>query len=237
MKLFKHFIPMLVIIMLVALLMGTGMDEYLSFESLVEHHQLLSEQVAAHALLASLVYLLVYIVAVALSLPASMVMTLTGGFLFGAVWGAMMAVTGATIGATLLFLVAKTSLGDFLLAKAGNSVKKLQKGFEEDVWSYMFVLRIVPIFPFFLVNLAPAFLGVPLRVYVVATFIGIIPGAFVYALAGSGLSHIFEQGKSFSPVSIFTPEMMFAFAGLGLLALLPVIYKRLVQRKGARGRS
>jgi len=137
----------------------------------------------------------------------------------------------------MLFLIAKTSLGDFLLAKAGESVKKLQSGFEEDVWSYMFILRLVPIFPFFLVNLAPAFLGVPLRVYLVATFFGIMPATFVYALAGSGLGKVFEQGESFSAASILTPEIMGAFLGLGLLALVPVIYKRFTKTKGSAKKS
>jgi len=207
------------------------LEQYLSFDALAEHRHALAEQVAMHPMMASLVYISIYILVVALSLPGGMVMTLSGGFLFGAVWGASMAVTGATLGATILFLIAKTSLGDFLLAKAGNTVKKLQAGFEEDVWSYMFILRVVPIFPFFLVNLAPAFLGVPLRVYVVATFFGIIPATFVYALAGSGLGKVFEQGESFSASSILTPEMMGAFLGLGLLALVPVIYKRLAKTK------
>jgi len=229
MDILKRFIPILVIVAAIVTFFILDLGQYLSFDALAEHRQALSEQVAKHPVLASLVYISVYILVVALSLPGGMVMTLSGGFLFGAVWGTSMAVTGATLGATLLFLIAKTSLGDFLLAKAGHTVKKLQAGFEADVWSYMFILRIVPIFPFFLVNLAPAFLGVPLRVYVVATFFGIIPATFVYALAGSGLGKVFEQGEHFSAASILTPEMMGAFLGLGLLALVPVIYKRLAK--------
>jgi len=229
MDILKRFMPILVIVAAIVTFFILDLGQYLSFDALAEHRHVLSEQVATNPVMASLVYITVYILVVALSLPGGMVMTLSGGFLFGAVWGTSMAVTGATLGATLLFLIAKTSLGDFLLAKAGNTVKKLQAGFEADVWSYMFILRVVPIFPFFLVNLAPAFLGVPLRVYVVATFFGIIPATFVYALAGSGLGKVFEQGEHFSAASILTPEMMGAFLGLGLLALVPVIYKRLAK--------
>jgi len=240
MDILKRFIPILAIVAAIVSFFALDLGQYLSFDALAEHRQALSEQVAMHPIMASLVYISVYILVVALSLPGGLVMTLSGGFLFGAVWGTSMAVTGATLGATILFLIAKTSLGDFLLEKAGNTVQKLQAGFEEDVWSYMFILRVVPIFPFFLVNLAPAFLGVPLRVYVVATFFGIIPATFVYALAGSGLGKVFEQGESFSATSILTPEMMGAFLGLGLLALVPVIYKRLAKtndRKESSGEA
>lgn len=237
MDILKRFLPVLVIIIAIVSFFALDLGQYLSFDALAEHRHALSQQVTMHPIMASLLYISIYILVVALSLPGGMVMTLSGGFLFGAVWGTSMAVTGATLGATILFLIAKTSLGDFLLAKAGNTVKKLQAGFEEDVWSYMFILRVVPIFPFFLVNLAPAFLGVPLRIYVLATFFGIIPATFVYALAGSGLGKVFEQGKSFSAASILTPEMTGAFLGLGLLALVPVIYKRLAKTKDSAKES
>jgi len=227
----KRVLPIIVIATAIAAFFFFDLGQYLSFDALAEHRHTLASYVEAHALWASLIYLAMYIAVVAFSLPGGMVMTLAGGFLFGAVWGAAMAVTGATLGATILFLIAKTSLGDFLLAKAGNTIKKLQAGFEEDVWSYMFILRVVPIFPFFLVNLAPAFLGVPLRVYVVATFFGIIPGTFVYALAGSGLGQVFDQGGTFSAANIMTPSMMGAFFGLGILAVIPVLYKKWQQKE------
>lgn len=231
MNILKRSIPILVIVAAFVIFFALDLGQYLSFDALAKHRHTLLEQVALHSVIASLVYIGIYILVVAFSLPGALVMTLSGGFLFGAVWGASMAVAGATLGATILFLIAKTSLGDFLLAKAGNTVKKLQAGFEEDVWSYMFILRVVPIFPFFLVNLAPAFLGVPLRVYFIATFFGIIPGTFVYALAGSGLGQVFDQGATFSATNIMTPTMVAAFVGLGLLALVPVVYKRLLKTK------
>ncbi|MDQ6974302.1 MAG: TVP38/TMEM64 family protein [Mariprofundaceae bacterium] len=228
---FKRILPLIVIAAAIAAFFFFDLEHYLSFEALANHRHTLAAYVESHILSASLIYLGVYTVVVALSLPGGLLMTLTGGFLFGAVWGATMAVIGATLGATILFLIAKTSLGDFLLAKAGDTIKKLQAGFEEDVWSYMFILRVVPIFPFFLVNLAPAFLGVPLRVYVVATFIGIIPGTFVYALAGSGLGQVFDQGLTFSAANIMTPTMMGALFGLGMLAVIPVLYKKWKQNE------
>ena len=141
--------------------------------------------------------------------------------------GALYTVVGATLGATAIFLIAKTSLGDVLLAKADKHIKSMQHGFAENEMSYMFVLRLVPLFPFFIVNLVPAFLGVSLRTYIIATFFGIMPATFVYTLAGSGLGTVFEQGEAFSIIGILTPEMIGALFGLALLSLIPVIYKKL----------
>jgi len=164
---------------------------------------------------------------VAFSLPGALVMTVSGGFLFGAIAGASYAVIGATLGAVALFLAAKTSLGDYLLAKAGGSMKKMQRGFAENALSYLFVLRLVPLFPFFLVNLAPAFLGVPLRIYFIATLFGIMPATFVFASAGSGLGSVLDQGGEISLQGVMTPEILGSLFGLALLSLLPVIYKYL----------
>jgi len=203
------------------------LNQYLSFAALAEHRHSLLDWVGAHAWLAPLAYIGLYIVVVAFSLPGGAVMTISGGFLFGAVAGGAYAVIGATLGATALFLVAKSSLGDFLLAKAGSVVKKMQAGFEENALSYMFVLRLIPLFPFFLVNLAPAFLGVPLRVYLIATFFGIMPGSFVFALVGAGLGSVFDAGNTFSIQGVMTPQMIAALTGLAALALVPVIYKKI----------
>jgi len=222
----KKSLPLIIIAMFTGLFFTLGFHEYLSFEQLQEHRLLLSNWVTTQPLFAALSYMLVYIIVVAFSLPGGMVMTLAGGFLFGAVWGGLYAVIGATLGAAAIFLIAKTSLGDFLMAKAGDSIKKMQRGFQENALSYMFVLRLVPLFPFFIVNLVPAFLGVALRTYLVATFFGIMPATFVFALAGSGLGKVFEQGGEFSAAGILTPEMIGALLGLALLSLVPVIYKK-----------
>jgi len=213
--------------MVIVLFITLDLGRFISFDSLKEHREALNGWVSMHPLLAPLVYMLLYIVVVAFSLPGGAVMTISGGFLFGTALGGGYAVLGATVGATALFLIAKTSIGDFLMTKVGPGIHKLQAGFSDNAMSYMFVLRLVPIFPFFLVNLAPAFLGVSLRVYLIATFFGIMPATFVYALAGSGLGSVFDQGGEFSIGSILTPEMMGALIGLALLSLIPVIYKRI----------
>ncbi|MDQ6987643.1 MAG: TVP38/TMEM64 family protein [Mariprofundaceae bacterium] len=227
----QRLLPVLVLFAGLAAFFALDLNRYLSFSALAEHRVALLAWVDANRLLPPLIYMLIYVAVVAFSLPGGAVMTISGGFLFGALMGGIYAVAGATLGATALFLIAKTSLGDYLLAKAGPVVKKMQAGFEENALSYMFVLRLMPLFPFFLVNLAPAFLGVPLRIYFIATFFGIMPATFVFALVGAGLGSVFDSGQSFSLQGVLTPQMMAALGGLALLALLPVFYKKI---KGKR---
>jgi len=226
----RRTLPLLALVAGLTAFFALDLNRYLSFSALGEHRVALLAWVSANSLIAPLLYMLVYVVVVAFSLPGGAVMTISGGFLFGAVMGGVYAVTGATLGATALFLIAKTSLGDYLLAKAGPAIKKMQTGFEENALSYMFVLRLIPLFPFFLVNLAPAFLGVSLRVYIIATFFGIMPGSFVYALVGAGLGSVFDRGEAFTLAGVMTPQMIAALVGLALLALVPVAYKKLKGR-------
>ena len=229
----KRFTPLLLLLSVLALFLFFDLDRYLSFEVLAKHRTLLLSWVSLYPVVMPLLYMLVYIVVVAFSLPGGLVMTVTGGFLFGAVAGGVYTVIGATLGAASLFLLAKTSIGDYLLSKAGDGIKKMQAGFAENALSYMFVLRLVPIFPFFLVNLVPAFLGVSLRVYLIATFFGIMPATFVFALAGSGIGSVLDRGEGITMQGVMTPEIVGALSGLALLSLIPVIYKRV--RKPAVG--
>jgi uncharacterized membrane protein YdjX (TVP38/TMEM64 family) len=186
--------------------------------------------VAEHAVLASILYVAIYAAVVAASLPGGAVLTVTGGFLFGSVAGTLHVVVAATLGATLLFLIARTTFGDALRAKAGPFLKKMEAGFQENAFNYLLVLRLIPLFPFFIVNLVPAFLGVPLRTYALATFIGIIPGSFVYASVGAGLGSVFDQNAAFSPAGVLTPEIVVALVGLAVLAIVPVLYRKLKAR-------
>jgi len=158
-------------------------------------------------------------------------MTIAGGFLFGAVLGTAWVVLSATLGATILFVIAKTSLGDLLRAKAGPWLRKMENGFKENALSYLLVLRLIPLFPFFVVNLVPAFLGVPLRTYVIGTLLGIVPGSFVFATVGAGLGSIFDSNEAFTATGILTPEIVTALVGLSLLSLLPVAYKAVAARR------
>ena len=162
--------------------------------------------------------------------PIATLITVLGGFLFGRYVGTALVVTGATVGATALFVAAKTSIADTLRARAGRTMRKMEAGFRRNAFSYMLVLRLVPIFPFFLVNLAPAFLGVSLRTFVLATFIGIIPGSFVYVQVGTGLGSVLDAGGELSLSGILTPDVIIALVGLAVLSLLPVAYRCFTHR-------
>jgi len=223
----KKFAPLLVLILGLAAFFVLGLDKYVSEAALREHRADLGDFVARNFVLSILLYCLVYSVSTALSLPGGALLTLTGGFLFGSVVGTTVSVIGATIGASLLFLAARTAFGDMLRTRAGSAIDRMRAGFQENALSYLLFLRLIPAFPFFLVNLVPAFLNVRFSTYVIGTFIGIIPGTAVFALVGSGLGEIFDRGEAFSLSSVFTIEIMLGLSGLAVLALLPVLYKKM----------
>jgi len=232
-SLFKRALPILVLAALAAGFFGLGLDQYLTFEALREHRAALTGFVSSYGVLAIAAFVGIYATATALSLPGGTVLSVAGGFLFNSILGTAWVVIGATIGATIVFLIAKTAFGDALRAKAGPSLRKMERGFQENALSYLLVLRLIPLFPFFVVNLVPAFLGVPLRTYVIGTFIGIIPGAFVFASVGAGLGSVFDSAGSFSPAGVLTPQIITALVGLSVLSLLPVAYKKWKARGAA----
>ena len=155
-------------------------------------------------------------------MPGAVFLTLAGGFLFGVALGAALTVAGATIGATLIFLLAKTIFGENALDRFGAPAARLAENIRRNAGSYLLVLRLVPLFPFFLVNLAPAFVGVPILTYVVTTFFGIIPGTVVFSLAGAGLGSVLDQGGALTPGSILTPEIIAGLVGLAALSLAAI---------------
>ena len=221
---------MAVIVAGFAAVFAFGLDAYLDVETLRRHHGELAAWVADHAVLAAAIFCVLYAVVVLLSLPGGAVMTIAGGFVFGAAWTTAYVVVSATVGATGLFLVAKTALGDPLRARAGPFIQRVEKGFRANALSYLLVLRLIPLFPFWLVNLAPAFLGVPLRVYVVATFFGIMPGTAVYAWVGGGLGQLLAEGGEPNLGMIFEPHILLPLIALAALSTLPIVYRRLRRR-------
>ncbi len=231
---FKKLLPLLVLMTGLVVFFASGLNEYLSFEQLKTHRGALVGWVDEFGMLAVLVYVLLYAVVVAFSLPGGAVMTITGGFLFGALAATGAVVIGATVGATVIFLAARTAFADFFHAKAGPAVQKMEAGFQDNALSYLLVLRLIPLFPFFIVNLVPALLGVPLGTYVLGTFFGIIPGTFVYASVGAGLGALFEAGQTPDLGIIFQPEILTPIVGLAVLALLPVAYKKWKASRGDR---
>lgn len=226
----RRFLPIALVAAALALAYALGVHEFLSLEQLRLHHRTLLAFVAAHPVTAPLGYAAIYALAVALSLPGAVVLTVAGGFLFGAWLGTGLTVIAATTGATLIFLAARSAFGDLLRARAGPALRRMEEGFRRDAFSYLLMLRLIPLFPFFLVNLVPAFLGVRLRTYVAATLLGIIPATLVFTLAGCGLDRLVEGRGDVSLDSLLTPEMVAALSGLALLALAPVLYRRYVQK-------
>ncbi|MBX6324204.1 MAG: TVP38/TMEM64 family protein [Rhodospirillaceae bacterium] len=226
--------PLLALALAAGLCFALGGTEYLTFDSLRENRPWLMQAVGARPILSAAAFVGLYVLVVTLSIPGATVLTVCGGFLFGQLWGLVLTVVGATLGATALFLIARTTLGEALRARTGPWLDRMQRGFAEGALSYLLVLRLVPLFPFFVVNLVPALLGVPLTTFVLATFIGIIPGSFVYASVGAGLGRVFESGLSFRPEEALTPQILTALVGLAILSLLPVAYRKLTRGRGGR---
>ena len=224
-------VPILVLVAGLAAFFLLGWHKYVSFDVLRENRQNLLDLVAQYGVIAGLGYVVVYALVAAFSIPGGAILTITGGFLFGPFLGAAYVVVGATLGATALFLAARYAFADLLRAKAGPAIRKMEDGFRENAFNYLLVLRLVPLFPFFVVNLVPAFLGVTLRAYVIATFIGIIPGSFVYALVGNGLGAIFDRGEVPDTGAIFQPQFLAPILGLAVLSVIPLIYKKVKARK------
>ena len=227
----KRFLPIGILVAGFFAFFALGLNDYVSLEVLKENRIALLDYVARNAILASAVFLLIYAVAIAFSVPGGAILTLVGGFMFGTIWGASLVVVGATLGATCVFLAAKTALGDILRRKAGPWMAKLEAGFQEDATSYLITLRLVPLAPFWLVNLVPAFFGVRLRTFVLTTFFGIIPGTVVYASVGAGVGVIFDAGGEPDLGIIFDPGILLPLIGIALLSLVPVVYKKLKARK------
>jgi uncharacterized membrane protein YdjX (TVP38/TMEM64 family) len=223
----------LVLLVLAAIGGAILFRDALSFEALRDSRAaLLAFRDQAYPL-AMLAFVAAYAVVVALSLPGGTVATLTGGFLFGLFPGTLLNVTGATLGATILFLAVRSGLGAGLarrLDQSSGPVLRVKQGIDRNQWSMLFLIRLLPIIPFFVANLLPALLDVPLRRYVISTFLGIIPGALVFTSVGAGLGTVFDQGATPDLGVIFTPPVLLPLLGLAALSALPILLN--LRRKG-----
>lgn len=225
----------LAIILIVAIAGTILLRDHLSFEALRDNREVLVAFREDNLALMLVLFLASYIAIVAFSLPGATIATLTGGFLFGTALGTGINVLGATLGATLLFLAARHGFGETLKAKMDASdgvIRKIKAGIDENQWSMLFFIRLVPAVPFFVANLIPAFLGVPLHRFVVSTFLGIIPGGLVFTSVGAGLGEVFEAGATPDLGIIFEPHILLPILGLSLLAALPILLKALRGKKG-----
>jgi uncharacterized membrane protein YdjX (TVP38/TMEM64 family) len=218
----------IVAILVVAVLGAVFLRPYLSFAMLAENRQILIDLVALHWALSVGAFIALYIVVVAFSLPGATVMTLTGGFLFGLFPGVLFNIAGASIGAVLIFLAVRMGFGEALAARidAGEgAVQRLKRGIDDNQYSVLFLMRLVPAVPFFVANVLPALLNVPLGRYALTTALGIIPGALVITSVGVGLGDVIAAGAAPDLSVIFSPPILLPILGLAALAALPMLLK------------
>ncbi len=222
-----RYLPALVIIAALAGFFALDLDRYFSLDALRDNREALNAWVDASPLRALALFVLAYAGAVAISFPGASILTVFGGFMFGLALGVPAIVFAATIGAAIIFLVSRSALGDILKDRVGGSLAQMEKGFRENELSYMFVLRLAPVFPFWAVNIAAGLLGVSLRNFLLGTSIGIIPGSFVYASIGNAAGAAFDAGEDVSLTGILLqPATLIPIFGLVLLSLAPIAVKR-----------
>lgn len=225
----------LLVIALVAAIGAFTLRDYLSFRTLADNREALLAFRDANYALSVGAFVAAYVAIVAFSLPGATIATLTGGFLFATFPGVLFNVSGATLGAIAIFMAARWGLGERLAQRmeAGEGlVKRIKDGIDENQWSMLFLIRLVPAVPFFVANLVPALVGVPLNRFAISTFLGIIPGALVYTSVGAGLGAVFERGETPNLGIIFEPHILFPILGLCALAALPILLKALRGKKG-----
>jgi len=229
----RRLVPVAILLVGLALFLLFDLERFFSFEMLSRHHAVLTSWVAAHIALAAFLFVLTYALVVAFSLPVAVIITPVGGFLFGVWLGAALSVIGATLGSVLVFLAARTAFHDLFHARAGAALVRLEEGFRRDSFNYLLFLRLVPVFPFWLVNIVPALLGMKLGPYTLATLIGIIPGAIVYSSVGASFGMLIDRGERPDLSVIFEWRILLPLLGLAALSLLPVLYTRLRRGKTA----
>ncbi|MBH69630.1 MAG: hypothetical protein CMM58_14840 [Rhodospirillaceae bacterium] len=221
-----RFIPISLLGVVLALAAALGWVDYLSIDYFQSQRVEIVSLVESHYFLSIFLFILLYVVTTALSIPAALILTIIGGYLFGAFGGAIYSITGASIGACILFGAARTAFGAILKPKVGSIVETMQAELTENAFFYLIFLRLIPAFPFFVVNLAPAFLNIKFSVFSLATIIGMVPGGVIYALIGSGLGQVLEMNGNFSYTSALDGELLAGLFGLAILSLFPVFYRR-----------
>ena len=223
----KRALPLIIIAAALAAFFALGLQRYFTLDALRDNRETLRSWVETNPLQAMGIFLAAYTAAVAISFPGASILTIFGGFLFGLWPGTPLIVIAATLGATIVFLAARSALGDMLSKRAGGFAKRMEEGFRKGELSYMFVLRLAPIFPFWAVNIAAGLMGVSLRNFLIGTFFGIIPGSFVYASIGAAAGAAFDAGEDISLSGVLLkPETLTPIIGLIVLALIPVLIKR-----------
>ncbi len=226
MILLRRLLPVVLLAATFAAIWRSGLPDQLTWSGLGRNQALLTAWVVAHPLLSRIGYVGIYTLSTALSLPQAVLLTIAGGLLFGAIVGTALAAVGATAGATILFLVARSALGEPLSRRGGETVANLRGALHRDGFSYLLAIRLLPVFPFWVVNLAASVSGMRLRSYVFATLIGVIPGTFVFASLGSGVGDVLAAGRTPDLSIVFTLPVLGPLVALALLSLIPVAWKK-----------
>lgn len=232
MQMLRRFWPIILLIAVFAAAWIAGASDHISWAALARHQAALAAWVDTHPVLAPAAYLLLYAAAVLLSLPESAVLTVAGGLLFGTLSGGLLAVIGSSTGAVALFLAVRYHLADAIAARRGRFLEAVRQSLHRDGFCYLLAIRLVPAFPFWLVNLAAALSGMRLLSYGAATVIGIIPATFVFASIGAGLSEVLAAGGQPDLTVIFSPHVLGPLIAMAALSLLPVAWRRW-KRSGA----
>lgn len=225
----KRFVPLAILIVAVIAVFASGVTRYLNLEALQANEAVLRAFIHDNLVLALLAFAAVYAVATAVSLPGAVVLTLAGGYLFGTWTGGAATVIGATVGAMLVFYAVRTSFGVALRARAeasGGRLKKVIDGVGQGAFGYILTLRLIPLAPFWLVNVAAALAHAPVRAYALATFFGIMPATFIYSGIGAGIGELVARGETPDLGVIFEPGVLLPLVALGLLSLVTTLYQR-----------
>jgi len=230
-RLARRFGPAVLIAAAVITAFASGLTRHLTLHELAHRREAIEAAVHAHPWLGLAAYVGLYTLIIALSLPAALVMTLAGGLLFGAWIGGLSAAISCTVGSTVIFLVCRTAAGDFIRARAGATAARIEEGLRRNAFSYIVFLRLLPVAPFWLINLALGLIDIPVATYVIASFIGILPVSLIFASLGSGLNAVFQKGGRFDPHIILQPRFILPLAGLAILSLGPILYRRLRPRR------
>lgn len=227
----RRLLPVAILLGGLAVFLLLGLERFFSYDLLCRHQATVTKWVAKHALISATIFVLAYALVVAFSLPVAMVVTPVAGFLFDTWMGAGLSVIGATLGSIAVFLAARTAFRDLFCARAGPALARFEAGFRRNDFSYLLFLRLVPVFPFWLINIVPALLGMRLDRYVLATMIGIVPAAIVYASVGAGLGMVIGRGERPDLGIIFEWRILLPLLGLAALSLVPVVYTHLRKPK------
>lgn len=239
----KRFLPAVVVAALFAMAWMAGWFDYFSLSSLIRNREYLAEFAASDPYLALGAYVALYAGLVAISFPGASLVTIAAGFVFGGLIAGVFTVIGATVGAVAIFLVARSSVGDFLARRAGPFVGRMVEGFNKNSFNYLLIIRLTPLFPFWVVNIVPALLNMRLLPYTVATAIGIIPGTFAYSFVGSGLGNVIAAQEAanpgcaaagtceIDPASLVNPQIVWAMLALAAISALPMFMRKLRDSK------